>query len=545
MGKVVLAHDERIGREIAVKELHATRTLTAQERVRFVREARVQGQLEHPSIVPVYDIDRRPDGTVFFTMRRVLGRTLQAILADLRDREPVAVSRFTQRELLSAFATVCLAVEYAHSRGVIHRDLKPANIMLGDFGEVYVLDWGLARLLGESAISDEPAPRLSTPGELMGTPLYMAPEQVSDPDVGVSADVYALGAILFELLTLVPLRDPRAPFMPQDARPSERAPARGIAPELETICVTATRSDPEDRFPSTRALHQAVTRFLEGDRELEQRRQLAANHARAARAALAKAGGDDANHEVERGKAMRELTRALAFEPTNGDYLALLAELIATPPRTLPPEIREELRAENQQVVRLGTKASINMVLSWIACLPVLAVLGIRDWWLLLYIAVPVTVSVIASGVSLRRRVIGPAIQCVAIGFVMVGAAGTSHLAAHADRDVRDRPAVASRRPVTDHRSGRRFARNDHTCRPRARRRDAIPRRVRRWALGDRAAPGGALAVRNHRVPDGCPPRADRRAVRVHRSLTCAAVRGAAAPGGPGMALPEARRPAR
>src|SRR5262249_19248886 len=115
MGKIVLAHDARIGREVAVKQLRPDRELSPEEQSRFLREAQVQGQLEHPSIVPVYDIDRHPDGAAFFTMRRVLGRTLHDILDDLRRGAPEAVARHTQRELLQAFSTVCLAVDYAHS----------------------------------------------------------------------------------------------------------------------------------------------------------------------------------------------------------------------------------------------------------------------------------------------------------------------------------------------------------------------------------------------------------------------------------------------
>jgi hypothetical protein len=196
MGKVVLARDGRIGRDVAVKVLPPERELEPHERARFLREAQVQGQLEHPSIVPVYDIDRRADGTTFFTMRRVLGRTLAAIIDDLRKGTPAAKARYTQRELLTAFATVCLTIDYAHSRGVVHRDLKPANIMLGDFGEVYVLDWGLARLVDEKGESkDRPQERLSMPGAFMGTPMYMAPEQMADPDVGPTADVYLLARL--------------------------------------------------------------------------------------------------------------------------------------------------------------------------------------------------------------------------------------------------------------------------------------------------------------------------------------------------------------
>src|SRR5690349_13316521 len=111
---------------------------------RFLLEAKMQGQLEHPSIVPVYDLGVRPDGSEYFTMRRVRGRTLYEVLRALRSGEKGAAAQFSRRRLLSALQSVSLAVEFAHQRGVVHRDLKPANIMLGEFGEVIVLDWGLA-----------------------------------------------------------------------------------------------------------------------------------------------------------------------------------------------------------------------------------------------------------------------------------------------------------------------------------------------------------------------------------------------------------------
>jgi serine/threonine-protein kinase len=235
-----------------------------EDQSRFLREAQVQGQLEHPSIVPVYDIDQREDGSTFFTMRRVLGKTLAHIIETLRAGDAAARARYTQRELLTAFATVCLTIDYAHSRGVIHRDLKPANIMLGDFGEVYVLDWGLALIVDTKVArpTTAPAERLSIPGNIMGTPLYMAPEQMGDSDVGPGADVFSLGAIRFELLTLQHLRDPAEMFAPVNARIGERTPALRIAPELEVICIKATAYDPADRYSTPRALQDAVVRYL-------------------------------------------------------------------------------------------------------------------------------------------------------------------------------------------------------------------------------------------------------------------------------------------
>lgn len=420
MGKVVLASDARLGRSVAMKILHPERELDPLERKRFVREAQVQGQLEHPAIVPVYDIERLADGTTCFTMRRVLGHTLSTIVADLRSGVPAVQSRYTQRELLTRFATVCLAIDYAHSRGVIHRDLKPANIMFGDFGEVYVLDWGLARLVDDSGTSvDEPASRLSMPGSFLGTPLYVAPEQMADPDVGPRADVYSLGLMLFELLTLQCARDPNAIYMPVDARTSVRAPARGVAPELETICIKATEADPQDRFASARELQEAIARYLEGDRELEQRRALATEHVRAARAALERA---------ERGLAVTELGRAVALDPSNQENFSMLGELVATPPSTIPTEVREDLARDDQRVLHLGVRFGATAMLSWFAFVPLLWVIGLADAAQLAWIGVPALLAFLANVAMVRTAEIGPRLQYATIVFMLLACVMSSRL---------------------------------------------------------------------------------------------------------------------
>ncbi|MFN0248291.1 MAG: serine/threonine-protein kinase [Kofleriaceae bacterium] len=422
MGKVTLAHDARVGRDVAVKQLHGNRELAPEERVRFLREARVQGQLEHPSIVPVYDIDQRSDGTTFFTMRRVQGRTLHAILEDLRVGAPVAVARYTQRELLTAFATICLTVDYAHSRGVVHRDLKPANIMLGDFGEVYVLDWGLARVVEDEATPSSEVPeRLSMSGELLGTPLYMAPEQMADPAVGAAADVFSLGAILFEILTLDRLRDPRSIYEPPDARTSVRSPSRDIAPELETICVRATEVDPEDRFASPRELQASIARYLEGDRDREQRTMLAARHAARAKEAMVRAQSEGIEYERQRGIALRELARAVALDPRNSAYVDSLATTLAMPPRELPPEVQAQLRKETDRIVKSGASHSVWGMLSWFAFLPVVLAIGVVDQAALGWIVVTATLGLVLSVVASRQRVIGRGIQ-IAILFATLAA---------------------------------------------------------------------------------------------------------------------------
>jgi serine/threonine-protein kinase len=431
MGKVLLAHDARINREVAVKQLHADRELAPEERARFLREAMVQGQLEHPSIVPVYDIEIRGDGATFFTMRRVIGRTLHAILHDLRGGDAKARAEYTTHKLLTAFATICLTIDYAHSRGVIHRDLKPANTMLGDFGEVYVLDWGLARVLDDSsqAVPAESGPRLSMPGELMGTPMYMAPEQMHDPAVGVAADVFALGAILFEILTLEPLRDPRNIYVPPDARPSVRAPARSIAPELETICVRATDADPAERYPSARALHDAVVRYLEGDRELAQRKQLAAEHAARAREALARAEHEGSDYERERQAAIEAMRNALGLEPANPEHYKLLGQVMATPPSTIPPEVHAELRAETERVVRSGAKHSVYGMLSWFLFLPMLLAMGVRDVAQMGFVMVFALVSAGCSYVAMRQPAVSRPLQILTAVAMLIAAMGLSRVA--------------------------------------------------------------------------------------------------------------------
>jgi serine/threonine-protein kinase len=421
MGKVVLARDARIGREVAVKVLHADRELDPEDRARFLREAQVQGQLEHPSIVPVYDIERRPDGSTFFTMRRVLGRTLAAILDDLRKGVPAAKARYTQRELLNAFATVCLAVDYAHTRGVVHRDLKPANIMLGDFGEVYVLDWGLARLVDEAgATAEEPQARLSLPGTFLGTPLYMAPEQMADPAVGPTADVYSLGLLLFEVLTLERARDPNAVFAPVDARPSVRTPYRDVAPELETICVKAVEPDPADRYPSARAMQEGINRYLEGDRETEQRRQLAAQHMTTARIALGTATARiGADAEKERGVAMSELARAVALDPTNGENVSMLADIMANPPGDVPAAVEAHFEDEARRIMKIGAAQGLMSMALWVLALPFCLAVGFAHAWQTALIAGPV-LAMSALAYAMMRGYSRRWIQYVSIGMLNV-----------------------------------------------------------------------------------------------------------------------------
>jgi len=357
MGEVLLATDTQIDREVAIKRMLLDPTGPAV--ARFLREAKVQGRLDHPAIVPVYELANDAEGRPFFVMKRLAGTTLADVLAH-HTNDP----RYTLQKLLRAFADVCLAVELAHSRNIIHRDLKPANIMLGDFGEVYVLDWGIARVLGETdpdPMASGSSGELTQVGAILGTPGYITPELVRGEPIDSRADVFGLGCILFEILAgqaLLRRASVAAVLDDYEPRPSVRAPDRETAPELDAACVAAVAPDPRDR-PNARALAEMIEKFLDGDRDLAQRKRLAGIHLEAARAAEI---GDD------RGAAMREAGRALALDPTSG-AADLLGRLMLEPPKQIPQEVIDRLADLDDTARR--TRAS-SFLPAYIACLVVL-----------------------------------------------------------------------------------------------------------------------------------------------------------------------------
>lgn len=360
MGEVLLSQDVRIGREVAFKSMRLEVADKSEYRTRFIREGRIQGQLDHPTVVPVYDLGVTADGTPFFTMRRVTGLSLDRVILALLDDDGEIQQRFTLRRRLAVFQQLCLGVEYAHSRGVVHRDLKPSNIMVGGWGETYILDWGLAKVLDERGPSSKTASS-TLGGRLMGTPGYMAPEQATTPEsVDERADVYSLGVILFELLALKPLHegpDPhavlRSTHVGADARASERSPERDIPPELDAVCVKATAHDLRHRYVSARALYEAVEQFLEGQRDIDVRRRIAAKHARAASRAM-----DEGTHKA-REIATREAGRALALDPESKDVLALVMRLALSAPQSVPAPARARVHAEGQREQVLAAKLGI------------------------------------------------------------------------------------------------------------------------------------------------------------------------------------------
>ncbi|HTL37860.1 MAG TPA: serine/threonine-protein kinase [Kofleriaceae bacterium] len=372
MGEVVAAQDQRIGREVAVKRIRSLEP-SHDAVTRFLREARIQARLDHPAIVPVYELGVDADGRPYFTMKRLAGVTLHKRLTQGVPVQP----------LLRAFVDVCLAIQLAHSKGVVHRDLKPSNIMLGDYGEVYVLDWGVARVLTDTKRTTGPALAVdpdddTTAGSILGTPGYMAPEQVKGIEAGTKADVYALGAILFEILAGEPLHPRGEAALSSTLTSPQEAPARRVAerrqipPELDGVCYDALAEEPAAR-PSARELADRVQAYLDGDRDVERRRAMATQQLVAARAAL------DTN---DRATAIRRAGRALALDPESADAASLVTSLLLEPPDRdhMPPDLIEQLAIDdkvfNSSRSRQGAWTYLSLFIFWL----IIPFMGVKSW---------------------------------------------------------------------------------------------------------------------------------------------------------------------
>jgi len=283
MGEIVLCVEHNTRREVAMKRMLPAAAKHPRQRARFVEEAQVTAQLEHPNIVPVHELGRDEQGAIYFTMKLVKGRSLSEILTTARKGEET----HSLGELLQIFLKVCDGVAFAHSRGVIHRDLKPANIMVGDFGEVLVMDWGIARILGREEIAgeddetgvqssrqDTELPGLHTvDGSAMGSPSYMPPEQATGEidKIDHRSDIYSLGAILYNILTLKrPVEGGTVEaIMNKVVRggihpPERRTPERNIPRELSGVAMKCLAKYRRDRYASIPDLQRDVSLYLEG-----------------------------------------------------------------------------------------------------------------------------------------------------------------------------------------------------------------------------------------------------------------------------------------
>ncbi len=304
MGAILRVWDADLRRHLAMKVIlgrgessasGATPQVEPTQLARFLEEAQVTGQLDHPGIVPVHELGLDSEGRVYFTMKLVKGRDLKAVF----DLVFESKEGWNETRALSVILRACEAMAYAHKKGVIHRDLKPANIMVGNFGEVYVMDWGLARVLGQKDRHDiriapefpsslasvkterrdereelSDSPIVTMDGDVMGTPAYMSPEQARGEveKLGPRSDVYSMGALLYHLLGR------RAPYIPAGARDSNRTvlqwvlegpPKRlhelrqGVPAELTAICEKAMARDASQRYPDTLALAEDLRAYLE------------------------------------------------------------------------------------------------------------------------------------------------------------------------------------------------------------------------------------------------------------------------------------------
>ncbi|KAF0246823.1 MAG: serine/threonine protein kinase-related [Planctomycetota bacterium] len=326
LGQVVEAFDGSLERQIAVKL--ALDGASAEVADRFVREAKLAGRLDHPNIVPVFDFGTlgNEKKQLFLAMKRVRGRDLGKVLASIGSGDAEARERWSRTRLLQVFQDICNGMAFAHDLGVIHRDLKPANVMLGDYGEVHIVDWGLARVLNEhegdrrsAHSSSEPAAhaQLTLEGEVVGTPAYMPPEQAEGrlQEMDQRSDIYSLGAILYEILTLKPpfdgltagdiisqVRTGRiAPpshnasvHRPKDdtvrtlrSLPSSSDAPPPLPPELDAICLKALAFRREDRFQSVKELQQEMQLFLDGVKERRRNHRLAEEAVARAKEAVA------------------------------------------------------------------------------------------------------------------------------------------------------------------------------------------------------------------------------------------------------------------
>lgn len=309
MGAILSVHDRNIHREVAVKVMHADTAADRENVIRFIEEAQVTSQLEHPNIVPVHEVGITSEQDVYYTMKMVRGHNLEQILADIRKNKVATIRQYPLSRLLTIFQKACDGIAFAHSRGVLHRDLKPENIMVGKYGEVLIMDWGLAKVIGaperpatgtstssapDWLVEDVDSVRSSTAfrtmaGEIMGTPGFMAPEQAAGAvaEFDPRTDIYALGAILYYILCLhTPVEGTVEEVLektkagditpalshnpPDDLDPAKRKwvlphlPNNRIPPPLAAVATKALARDRDRRYQTVPELQRDLEAYQQG-----------------------------------------------------------------------------------------------------------------------------------------------------------------------------------------------------------------------------------------------------------------------------------------
>ncbi|WP_437875669.1 protein kinase domain-containing protein [Sorangium sp. So ce513] len=327
-GKVVKARDREIGRVVALKTLKPGAEADSAVGNRFLTEARITAQLEHPNIIPVYDLGTLPNGQPYYSMRVVKRQSLQNVLTnpELRRQWPLV-------RLIGAFVQISRALAYAHRRGVVHRDIKPENVLLGDYGEVYLGDWGNAKLLSRVEVSEpitiDPTGQdfgrkrhEALASALSGTPGYIAPEQIRGDHARIDhrADIFALGVVLYEILTGEhPFDAPTVLAVILATQTRDPKPPRSISPScpllLEDLCLAMLAKDPDQRPPTADRVAAEAEAFLEGAKERMRRREEAIKLCELAKAPLERDRRLDGERERLVEEARRLLKDVKEYEP--------------------------------------------------------------------------------------------------------------------------------------------------------------------------------------------------------------------------------------
>lgn len=294
VGVINQAYEKRLRRHLVIKRL-IDQTKTSRYVVeKFMEEAQITAQLEHPNIVPVHDLGSTDKGEIYFSMKYVSGESLKAIIKQLDTGSAESVEAFSRARMLNVFQSICMAMAFAHARGIIHRDIKPANVMVGEFGETLVLDWGVAKLIGRS--NDEEAlldDSITTSrgesqdetqmGLVTGTPAYMAPEQAAGriDRLDQRTDIFSLGVLLYEMLVF------RSPFRKTSQRETLRAVIVESPPAFDTwdhvslvpltlqkICIKCLQKKPRDRYQKVDEILKDLLGYLDGVEDVDRRKRL-------------------------------------------------------------------------------------------------------------------------------------------------------------------------------------------------------------------------------------------------------------------------------